>query len=116
MTDYIAPSAQDMDDRLARLFNPKVDALNNREALELIYKLASMHGFSITLTTPQYVLDVAYEHDKQISLAYAAQLLRSINTTITEACELEAQHVIEEMVFSFVSDDAWPDDTEITNV
>ena len=118
MADYVAPTAKDMEDRLARLFNPKVDAhtLNDREALQLIYKLAYVHGFNVVVTEPSDVLNVAYEHNKQISKAYAAQLLSTIHNDITDACVRESHAIIEEMIYGFVEQDEWPYDKEITNV
>jgi len=115
MADYVAPTAKDMEDRLARLFNPKVDdTLNDRQALELIYKLAHAHGFSVVVTEPSDVLNVAYEHNKQISKAYAAQLLSTIHNDITDACVRESHAIIEEMIYGFVENDEWP--KEIANV
>lgn len=67
-------------------------------ALELIYNLAHVYGFSIVVTKPSDVLNVAHAHGKQITKAHARELLETIHNDIADACTLESQHIIEDAI------------------
>lgn len=71
---------------------------NDWLALELIYNLAHVHGFSIVVTKPSDVLNVAYAHGKQITKVHATELLSTIHNDIADACTLEIHHIIEDSI------------------